>query len=78
MSKSTEQQTSFLALVPTYRRIELLDDERYVLRRYSSASAASVVSFSSSSSESLTGYGPNGFLILTSSIEFETVDDEDG
>jgi len=81
MSEPVQQQFSFLHLVPTYRRVELLDNEQYVLRRYSSAS--SVVSFASSVSMSSlpvvssTGYGPNGFLILTSSIDFDTVDDDE-
>ena len=72
------QQTSFLALVPAWQQpLELIAGEIQppVGRRRSSQMSVSTISSTSSSS---TGYGENGFLILTTTpyiVEEAVVED---
>ena len=76
MSESTHRQPSFLCLVPTWQRPEILLPENPE-RRSRRWSQASVSSFSSTTSSASRDYGENGFLVLTATTSFDDLEEEE-
>lgn len=76
MSESTPRRPSFLCLVPTWERSDILlaENRERRSRRWSDASVSSVSSTTSSASSD---YGENGFLVLTATTSFDQVDEEE-